>query len=158
MFIGLLAAIGFGIALPLRVLLPWGPGLRLLGPWLLVGLPVYCSSAIYCILLRDSGYVPLAFGSNLLGSAAGGIVEYASLAFGIGSPYVIAAVFYLVAWILCRHPRSTSPRAPSVATCPELEPEGKGPFFSRRGFLGDRIRESRLFGIEIGQCWTQSIR
>ncbi len=55
--------------------------------------------AIFAALLRRAPGVPEALSSNLLGSVAGGMLEYGSLAFGIKSLYLMGAALYLGSWI-----------------------------------------------------------
>jgi hypothetical protein len=41
----------------------------------------------------------MAFGSNLLGSVAGGMLEYSSLVFGIKALYLFAGFAYVLSWL-----------------------------------------------------------
>lgn len=94
-----------GFAVPLELLLPHGSLLRLVVSSLLTGLPLFFASMIFSASLKRTREITVAFGSNFLGSAAGGVLEYGSLAFGIRSLYVLGAVLYVLSWLAKR--RST---------------------------------------------------
>ena len=55
----------------------------------------------------DTADAPLAFGTNLLGAILGGCLEYLSLVFGYRALLVIAAVVYVVAFLI--RPREKQP-------------------------------------------------
>jgi hypothetical protein len=99
LFISLL----LGFAMPLKLLLPYGSVARVAASGLLMGLPVFFASAIFATLLKQAQDVTLAFSSNFFGSAVGGILEYGSLAFGIGSLYLFGAALYIASWITRPH-------------------------------------------------------
>ncbi|MEK6221277.1 MAG: hypothetical protein N2D54_03430 [Chloroflexota bacterium] len=92
------AALLVGFWVPLNVLLPFGGVARVLGALFLVGLPLFFSSMIFSISLKDEKDVTLAFASNFFGSAVGGVLEYTSLVFGIRSLYVVGMLLYLASW------------------------------------------------------------
>ncbi len=62
-------------------------------------LPLFFAGIIFAMSLRKLQTVEVAFGSNLLGSVAGGMTEYASLIYGIRSLYIIAAIAYVLSWL-----------------------------------------------------------
>lgn len=105
LYIGLFMAMTVGYAVPLRAILPYGIALRVLFAWLLMGIPIFFASGIFSVLLKDTQDVTLAFSSNFLGSAVGGVLEYASMAFGIGSLYAFGALLYGAAWMACARSR-----------------------------------------------------
>jgi hypothetical protein len=87
-------------ALPLDLLLPQGGPVRLVIASFLMGVPLFFASAIFSNSLKHAKDVTTSFGSNFLGSAVGGMLEYASLAFGIGSLYLFGMVLYVLAWVI----------------------------------------------------------
>ena len=99
LYLLLLATIALGYLLPVRALLTLPILPRVAAAWLVMGMPVFFSSAIFSALLRRASGVPEALSSNLLGSVAGGMLEYGSLAFGIKSLYLMGAALYLGSWI-----------------------------------------------------------
>ena len=84
---------------PLDHLLAYGILARAVGAGILLGMPIFFSSAIFATSLKGTNDVVGAFASNFLGSALGGILEYGSLAFGIKSLYLIGAILYIVSWM-----------------------------------------------------------
>ncbi|NIN69608.1 MAG: hypothetical protein GTO63_33980 [Anaerolineae bacterium] len=64
-----------------------------------MSLPLFFAGIIFAISLRKMRTVEVAFGSNLLGSVVGGMVEYASLIYGIRALYPIAAFAYVLSWL-----------------------------------------------------------
>jgi len=65
----------------------------------LISLPLFFAGIIFATSLSRMKTVELAFGSNLLGSVVGGMLEYGSLVFGIKALYLIAAFAYLLSWL-----------------------------------------------------------
>jgi hypothetical protein len=91
-----------GFVLPLELLLPHGSVVRLVVSSFLMGVPLFFASAIFANSLKRSQDVTVAFSSNFLGSAVGGMLEYSSLVFGIGGLYVFGAALYVFAWLAGR--------------------------------------------------------
>ena len=67
-----------------------------------VSVPLFFAGIIFAISLRRMKTVELAFGSNLLGSVAGGMLEYTSLFYGIRSLYILAAFVYVLSLMAVR--------------------------------------------------------
>jgi hypothetical protein len=67
---------------------------------LMVALPVFFAALIFSTLLsrRADGTRALAY--NLLGAIVGGVLEYSSMVIGIKGLYVVAAVLYLLAFVV----------------------------------------------------------
>lgn len=61
--------------------------------------PVFFASLIFGHLIKQETNLPQAYGSNLLGAAIGGSLEYFSLMLGIKPLLLITFAFYLVAFI-----------------------------------------------------------
>jgi hypothetical protein len=102
LYILLFTALVVGFATPLELLLPYGTAVRTIGAGLLMGLPLFFAAAIFATSLKETKDVTLAFASNFFGSAVGGVLEYGSLMFGIGSLYVFGAVLYVASWLTRR--------------------------------------------------------
>jgi hypothetical protein len=68
----------------------------------MVALPVLFASLIFSSLLARRADSTSALAHNLLGAVTGGLLEYSSMAFGIKSLYLVAAVAYLGAAYLAR--------------------------------------------------------
>ena len=58
--------------------------------------PLFFAGMIFAITFGQTESIETALGSNLIGSVLGGIVEYASLALGIRSLYLLALAFYVL--------------------------------------------------------------
>jgi hypothetical protein len=70
-------------------------------------LPILFAGVIFATSFRGLATVEIAFGSNLLGSVVGGMLEYSSLIFGMCALYLIAALAtYALSWL---GPRQRTP-------------------------------------------------
>ncbi len=85
---------------PARLLLGAGPVLRLIGSTLLVALPIFFASTCFATLLGRRRESDQAFGWNLVGAVAGGLVESVAMAVGFRALSLIALVAYLIAGAL----------------------------------------------------------
>lgn len=99
LYVLLFLALVVGFATPLDLLLPYGTAVRIVAASLLMGLPLFFAAAIFATSLKETKEVTLAFASNFFGSAVGGVLEYGSLMFGIGSLYLFGAVLYVASWL-----------------------------------------------------------
>jgi hypothetical protein len=88
-----------GLVVPFRWFLAHDGIWRTVVPTVLLGLPLFFASSIFSAALKQTEEITVAFGSNFLGSAAGGVLEYGSLAFGIRSLYIFGAVLYVASWL-----------------------------------------------------------
>lgn len=83
-----MAAGGLVIALvatwwiPTRALVGLEPPLRLLASIVFAGAPVFFASCCFALLFRVRGRPDVAFGWNMLGAVAGGMLEFSSMAIG----------------------------------------------------------------------------
>ena len=73
----------------------------------LVASAIYCSPVFFAGLIfissfRDVGFRAEAFGSNLLGSLVGGLLESLSFAIGLNALVLVAALLYLLSLITRR--------------------------------------------------------
>ncbi len=65
---------------------------------LMLNLPVFFAGVIFITSLKRIGNRSVAFGSNLLGAAAGGIMESISYIIGIKLVLLVVTIFYLFSW------------------------------------------------------------
>jgi hypothetical protein len=84
------------------------------GQWvvggLMVALPILFAALIFAVLFRSRTANPTAaLAANLLGAIVGGVLEYSSMIVGIKTLYVIAAVFYVAAFLASEHVKSPVP-------------------------------------------------
>ena len=79
--------------------------LRAILSMITLSLPLFFAGLIFGELIRRAGETAGPLASNLVGSVAGGVLEYGSLLWGIKSQYGIAALVYLGAWLASRGKR-----------------------------------------------------
>lgn len=65
-----------------------------------VGTPVFFAAACFALLFRDRPEADTAFGWNLLGAVAGGLVEFASMITGMRALYLLVLAAYLAVVLL----------------------------------------------------------
>ena len=58
--------------------------------------PLFFAGVIFAITFSQTDSIEVALGSNMIGSVLGGVFEYASLALGIRSLYILASIFYVL--------------------------------------------------------------
>ncbi|HUW94217.1 MAG TPA: spermidine synthase, partial [Anaerolineae bacterium] len=98
-YVLLMASLLLNYAVPVSSILGQNFVLRGLISGLAMSLPLFFAGIIFATSLRGLKSVELAFGSNLLGSVVGGMLEYSSLVFGIRALYLVAALAYLLSWL-----------------------------------------------------------
>jgi hypothetical protein len=77
-----------------------------------VGIPIFLASVGFARLFETRTEPDLAFGWNLLGAVAGGLIELVSMAVGLKALMLVAAAAYLGALLLAlRSKRSDRARA-----------------------------------------------
>ncbi len=72
---------------------------RLLLSVLLIGTPVFFASVCFALRFATRKAVDVAFGWNLLGAVAGGLLEFFSMSVGLKALLLVAAAAYLVAFL-----------------------------------------------------------
>jgi spermidine synthase len=87
-------------AVPPSFLLGLDVWLRLIVAVGIAVLPIFAANVIFAKRFADTADAPLAFGTNLLGAILGGCLEYFSLVFGYRALLVIAAIIYVLAFIV----------------------------------------------------------
>ena len=98
-YILLFAALAVNYFVPLDVFLGKGWFLENVASSLMLFVPIGFAGIIFANSFRRSRRAALDLGSNLLGIIAGGIAEYASLAYGYNALLIFAAAMYLVSMI-----------------------------------------------------------
>ena len=66
---------------------------------LLLALPIFFAGMVFSTSLRSVTEIDAAMASNLIGAILGGLLEYLSLLFGIGSLAWLAGLLYLLALV-----------------------------------------------------------
>jgi hypothetical protein len=111
---GLIVSLLLTYVVPTHVLLRLDPLAKLMLSGIFVGAPIFFASACFAMIFRTRAEVNVAFGWNLLGAVAGGLVEFLSMAIGIRQLSLLALTAYLVAVLLHARRQAT----------PEVEPLG----------------------------------
>lgn len=96
---GLILSLLVGYAIPPSSLLFSNDTLRLLASMAYVGTPVFFASACFALRFRTRTAVDLAFGWNVLGAVAGGLIEFFSMSYGLRAMALLAVVAYLMAFL-----------------------------------------------------------
>ena len=96
---------------------------RLLLSVLMVGGPIFFASVCFALRFRVRPAADIAFGWNLLGAVAGGLLEFLSMSLGLKALTLIAIVAYLSAFLIrsrTSEPQVTEAPVPSDAAEPRL--------------------------------------
>lgn len=91
--------------LPLGYFLNLGWGLKLAVSIFLISAPIFFAALIFGISFSRSERMDIDLGSNILGAVIGGMFEYASMAAGFRTLYIISFLAYLGAFIIDRRGR-----------------------------------------------------
>ena len=86
--------------LPIESLLTLDLATRLGVSVLFVGGPIFFAGVSFATLFRDREESATAFGWNLLGAVAGGLIEFLSMVIGLKPLLLLALVAYLLAFLL----------------------------------------------------------
>jgi hypothetical protein len=76
---------------------------------LLPVLPLLFAGVVFAALFARATLPGRAFGSNLLGALAGGLLEYASMATGFKALGLLALALYAGSWLALRHAAERRP-------------------------------------------------
>ena len=101
-YVALFLAFAVNLVAPISILggLPTFPKVLLVG--VLVGLPIFLGGVIFSTSFAATHQPASALASNLLGAMVGGVLETASFVTGIQSLLILAALLYLVSWLVLR--------------------------------------------------------
>jgi len=105
-------------ALPTRLLLVSNPALRLVLSVVFVGAPIFFAASCFALLFRSRERAGVAFGWNLLGAVAGGLLEFLSMAVGLKALLLVAAAAYLGAALMRARKTSTAVVVSPAAEAP----------------------------------------
>ena len=100
-----LGTLGVAVALlvtwatPTAALLRVDWGIKLLFSVLFVGLPAFFAALCFAALFKLRPDSTVAFGWNLLGAVAGGLLELSAMALGFKALHLVALVAYLIAYL-----------------------------------------------------------
>jgi hypothetical protein len=107
---GLIASLIAAYFVPVHALLRMNDFARLLLSIAFVGTPIFFAAACFALLFRDRPEANTAFGWNLLGAVAGGLIEFASMITGIRALYLLVLVAYFGVVLLRVHAREAKKR------------------------------------------------
>jgi SAM-dependent methyltransferase len=105
----LFAALILDYLVPLDALNSQDVAVRALLGSLLTVLPILFAGVIFATLFARATHPARAFGSNVLGALAGGMLEYLSMAFGFKALGVVVLALYLASWLALRQRRRPAP-------------------------------------------------
>ena len=120
------AATGLVLALFVTYLVPTGAlvgrttPVRLLLSVLMVGGPIFFASVCFALRFRERPAADIAFGWNLLGAVAGGLLEFFSMLLGLKALTLIAIVTYLTAFLI--QSRMSGPRVLEASKHRDAQP------------------------------------
>ena len=116
LYAALLASVLIGAVLPLNAVLGLPFSARFVAAIVIWFTPIFVANLIFAERFRRVENSTGAFGANLLGAMAGGVLEYAALLYGYQWLAILVALLYLAALALSRFPvlgigpeRSTEP-------------------------------------------------
>jgi hypothetical protein len=95
--VGLAASLVCGYLVPTEAFLGMDPLAKLGASLFFVGLPIFFASICFALLFAARANAGIAFGWNLLGAVAGGLLEFASMAIGFKGLSLVALAAYLLA-------------------------------------------------------------
>jgi hypothetical protein len=102
LYAGLLAALVVAWAVPPSSLLALSPLPRFFAAVVIAFAPIFGANMVFAQRFRDTGDSATAFGANLLGAMAGGVLEYLSLIVGYRWLLVLVAILYGLAFVTGR--------------------------------------------------------
>jgi len=105
---GLIVSLLAAYVAPAKVLLGTsGPG-KLTLSVVFVGVPIFFAGTCFAAAFREREHAAAAFGWNLLGAVAGGLLEFSSMAVGLKALLLVAMAAYLAALLIrLRHSLAT---------------------------------------------------
>lgn len=116
-YLGLLGTLAFSYVIPINKLFYESPLLR---GSVAVGLyctPVFFAGLVFISSFRQIGFRAEAFGSNLLGSLVGGLLDSLSFWVGIKALVVVAAVLYFLSFVSMSRVRAESRVTADATPC-----------------------------------------
>lgn len=98
--VGLVAALVAVYAVPVRLLLSMGVAERLGFSLVYVGAPIFFAASTFALLFETRERADEAFGWNVIGAVAGGLIEFSSMAVGLRALALLALLAYLLAMLV----------------------------------------------------------
>jgi hypothetical protein len=114
----LVAALLLDYLVPLDALTGQDVAVRALLGSLLTVLPILFAGVIFATLFASAASPAHAFGSNVLGALAGGMLEYLSMAFGFKALGIVVLALYLASWLALRRRRRPAAAGASALDAP----------------------------------------
>jgi SAM-dependent methyltransferase len=110
--LGVVLALLATYATPTATLLGIEPSVKLLFSVAFVGIPAFFASLCFVALFRQRPDAAIAFGWNLLGAVAGGLLELGAMALGFKALHLIALGTYVLAFAAWRRERRLAAASP----------------------------------------------
>ena len=98
-FGGLFASLLILYFFPLSSLLGLATPVKLLCTIPFIGLPFFFAGACFAGVFKSSSNVATALGWNVIGALCGGLLEYLNMVLGFKALYLLALLFYLIAYL-----------------------------------------------------------
>jgi hypothetical protein len=98
-YIGLLAALGLNLAIPLDSFLGWPRVLQAAATALLVLSPIFFAGAVFAVQFGRGKRPEEALAYNTVGAMLGGFAEATSMLIGFQYLLGVAALIYLASWL-----------------------------------------------------------
>ena len=117
---GLVLALFATYLVPTEALVGRSTAVRLLLSVLMVGGPIFFASVCFALRFRVRPAADIAFGWNLLGAVAGGLLEFFSMSLGLKALTLIAILAYLSAFLV--RLRTSSPRVAEAPVRGDAQP------------------------------------
>ena len=106
---GVIAALVIFAFLPLRSLAPTGEIARVLFAVVVCGIPVAGAGLAFAARFAERNQADIAFGWNIVGAVAGGVLELLSMLTGLRALFLVAATLYVFAlWLIVRQRARTT--------------------------------------------------
>jgi len=102
LYAGLFMSLFLNYITPIKVFLGHGWFVQDLLAAMFISLPIFFSSLLFAHYLKNTHNINTVFGVNLLGAMFGGFLEYSSMLLGLNNLYIIAALFYLLSFVMAR--------------------------------------------------------
>ena len=99
---GLVIALIVNFLTPVHAILAASVVVKLLLSLAFVGLPIFFASTCFALQFRDEPAADIAFGWNVIGAVAGGLLEFTSMVIGLKLLSIVALGSYLVAFAMRR--------------------------------------------------------
>jgi hypothetical protein len=115
---GLVASLLIAYAVPAEALVGSSGPVKLALSVLFVGAPIFFAGSCFAAVFREREHAGAAFGWNLLGAVAGGLLEFGSMAIGLKALLLVAMAAYLSALLLRLRRRAVLVGAAEVAAAP----------------------------------------